>query len=215
VGKSALINRLLGRKVAPSAPRPGVTRHLRWLRLGGDVDLLDTPGTHISFRVFKAWFLVTKLGITRQLRWLRPGGDVDLPDYPRCGHSVCFTRLAASNYIANLVLIASNRRRAADGAAKPDGRAAAGSVQRHRRGRVHRVPGGRRHGRLRAAAAYGRRHRMQLHRAVRARHCCQFAVSQVEPCMSSAVVSLSTCRAQGCLAGQQCTADPNPHTFPA
>ena len=44
VGKSALINRLLGRKVAPSAPRPGVTRQLRWLRLGGDVDLLDTPG---------------------------------------------------------------------------------------------------------------------------------------------------------------------------
>ena len=44
MGKSALINRLLGRKVAPSAPRPGVTRQLRWLRLGGDVDLLDTPG---------------------------------------------------------------------------------------------------------------------------------------------------------------------------
>jgi ribosome biogenesis GTPase A len=46
VGKSALINRLLGRKVAPSAPRPGVTRQLRWLRLGGDVDLLDTPGAY-------------------------------------------------------------------------------------------------------------------------------------------------------------------------
>lgn len=44
VGKSALINRLLGRKLAPSAPRPGVTRQLRWLRLGGEVDLLDTPG---------------------------------------------------------------------------------------------------------------------------------------------------------------------------
>lgn len=44
MGKSALINRLLGRKVAPSAPRPGVTRQLRWLRLGGNVDLLDTPG---------------------------------------------------------------------------------------------------------------------------------------------------------------------------
>lgn len=50
VGKSALINRLLGRKVAPSAPRPGVTRQLRWLRLGGDVDLLDTPGAALSMQ---------------------------------------------------------------------------------------------------------------------------------------------------------------------
>lgn len=33
MGKSALINRLLGRRVAPSAPRPGVTRDLKWCRL--------------------------------------------------------------------------------------------------------------------------------------------------------------------------------------
>lgn len=44
VGKSALINRLLGRALAPSAPRAGVTRQLKWVRLGGDLDLLDTPG---------------------------------------------------------------------------------------------------------------------------------------------------------------------------
>ena len=44
VGKSALINRLLGRRVADSAPRPGVTRVLRWMRIGGDLDLLDAPG---------------------------------------------------------------------------------------------------------------------------------------------------------------------------
>lgn len=44
VGKSALINRLLGRRVADSAPKPGVTRQLRWARIGGDVDLLDAPG---------------------------------------------------------------------------------------------------------------------------------------------------------------------------
>lgn len=44
VGKSALINRLLGRRVADSAPRPGVTRTLRWMRIGGDLDLLDAPG---------------------------------------------------------------------------------------------------------------------------------------------------------------------------
>ncbi len=44
VGKSALINRLLGRRVAPSAPKAGVTRQCQWVRLGGDWELLDTPG---------------------------------------------------------------------------------------------------------------------------------------------------------------------------
>ncbi len=46
VGKSALINRLLNRRVCESAPKPGVTRNLKWLRLGGDLDLLDAPGQH-------------------------------------------------------------------------------------------------------------------------------------------------------------------------
>ncbi|EEH52900.1 uncharacterized protein MICPUCDRAFT_21980, partial [Micromonas pusilla CCMP1545] len=44
VGKSALINRLTNSKACASAPRPGVTRNLRWVRVGGDLDLLDSPG---------------------------------------------------------------------------------------------------------------------------------------------------------------------------
>ena len=44
VGKSALINRFLSRRVCESAPKPGVTKQLRWLRVGGDLDLLDAPG---------------------------------------------------------------------------------------------------------------------------------------------------------------------------
>jgi ribosome biogenesis GTP-binding protein YlqF len=44
VGKSALINRLTNSKACASAPRPGVTRNLRWVRIGGDLDLLDSPG---------------------------------------------------------------------------------------------------------------------------------------------------------------------------
>lgn len=44
VGKSALINRLLKRKVAPSANKPGVTRQLRWIRISDQIELLDTPG---------------------------------------------------------------------------------------------------------------------------------------------------------------------------
>jgi len=44
VGKSALINRLMRQKVVDSARRAGVTRALRWVRLGQDLDLLDAPG---------------------------------------------------------------------------------------------------------------------------------------------------------------------------
>lgn len=45
VGKSALINRLVGKAACASAPRPGVTRDLRWVRVpGSDMDLLDAPG---------------------------------------------------------------------------------------------------------------------------------------------------------------------------
>ncbi|MEK0177768.1 MAG: ribosome biogenesis GTPase YlqF [Oscillatoriales cyanobacterium] len=44
VGKSALINRLLGRKVVDSARRAGVTRSLRWVRISDQIELLDTPG---------------------------------------------------------------------------------------------------------------------------------------------------------------------------
>lgn len=44
VGKSALINRLLGRKVVASARRAGVTRQLRWIRISDALELLDAPG---------------------------------------------------------------------------------------------------------------------------------------------------------------------------
>ncbi|CAK9147061.1 unnamed protein product [Ilex paraguariensis] len=44
VGKSSLINRLLKRRMCPAAPRPGVTRVLKWVRFGTDLELLDSPG---------------------------------------------------------------------------------------------------------------------------------------------------------------------------
>ncbi len=44
VGKSALINRLLNRRVVESAARPGVTRQLRWVRISDELELLDAPG---------------------------------------------------------------------------------------------------------------------------------------------------------------------------
>ncbi len=44
VGKSALINRLLKRKVVASARRAGITRQLRWIRISDQLELLDAPG---------------------------------------------------------------------------------------------------------------------------------------------------------------------------
>jgi len=44
VGKSMLINRLAGKKAARTGNRPGVTRGEQWIKLGGKLELLDTPG---------------------------------------------------------------------------------------------------------------------------------------------------------------------------
>jgi ribosome biogenesis GTPase A len=44
VGKSALINRLLKRRVVESARRAGITRQLRWVRISDQIELLDAPG---------------------------------------------------------------------------------------------------------------------------------------------------------------------------
>ena len=44
VGKSTLINRLVGRKATNVGNRPGVTKNLEWIRINEKVELLDTPG---------------------------------------------------------------------------------------------------------------------------------------------------------------------------
>ena len=44
VGKSSFINRLAGQKKAKVEDRPGVTRDKQWIRMNGDIELLDMPG---------------------------------------------------------------------------------------------------------------------------------------------------------------------------
>lgn len=44
VGKSAIINRLAGRKGAREGDRPGVTRGLQWVKLSDALELMDSPG---------------------------------------------------------------------------------------------------------------------------------------------------------------------------
>ena len=44
VGKSTLINRLVGKKATAIGNRPGVTKNLGWIRIHKDIELLDSPG---------------------------------------------------------------------------------------------------------------------------------------------------------------------------
>ena len=44
VGKSTLINRILGKNKAAAQNRPGVTRNTQWVEIGKNLELLDTPG---------------------------------------------------------------------------------------------------------------------------------------------------------------------------
>lgn len=44
VGKSTLINRLVGRKATNVGNKPGITKNLEWIRINNQIELLDTPG---------------------------------------------------------------------------------------------------------------------------------------------------------------------------
>ncbi|SIP93193.1 ribosome biogenesis GTPase YlqF [Priestia flexa] len=44
VGKSTLINRLASKKIAKTGDRPGVTQAQQWIKVGSELELLDTPG---------------------------------------------------------------------------------------------------------------------------------------------------------------------------
>lgn len=44
VGKSTLINRLVGKKAVNVGNKPGVTKNLDWIRINENLELLDTPG---------------------------------------------------------------------------------------------------------------------------------------------------------------------------
>jgi len=44
VGKSTLINRLAKRNIAKTGDRPGITKAQSWIKVGKELELLDTPG---------------------------------------------------------------------------------------------------------------------------------------------------------------------------
>ncbi|SHK11982.1 ribosome biogenesis GTPase A [Tepidibacter formicigenes DSM 15518] len=66
VGKSTLINKLTGRKSTQTGDRPGVTKGKQWVRLKGNLELLDTPG--ILWPKFEDEQVALNLAFTRAIK---------------------------------------------------------------------------------------------------------------------------------------------------
>lgn len=61
IGKSTLINRLVGKKSTKVQNKPGVTKTTQWVKIADNIDLLDTPG--IIIPRFENQLLALKLVI--------------------------------------------------------------------------------------------------------------------------------------------------------
>ncbi len=66
VGKSTFINRMIQKNQAETANRPGVTKGQRWLKIGNDFELLDTPG--ILWPKFDNQEIGNKLAVTGAIK---------------------------------------------------------------------------------------------------------------------------------------------------
>ncbi|HAP3802214.1 ribosome biogenesis GTPase YlqF [Enterococcus faecalis] len=66
VGKSTLMNRLVGKKIAQTGNKPGVTKGQQWLRSGSQLELLDTPG--ILWPKFEDEEIGKKLALTGAIK---------------------------------------------------------------------------------------------------------------------------------------------------
>lgn len=66
VGKSTLINKLAGRSVAETGDRPGVTKGQQWIKIGKEMELLDTPG--ILWPKFEDQNVGMKLAVTGAIK---------------------------------------------------------------------------------------------------------------------------------------------------
>jgi ribosome biogenesis GTPase A len=66
VGKSTLINRLAKKNIAQTGDRPGVTKAQQWIKVGKDLELLDTPG--ILWPKFEDQLVGQKLAATGAIK---------------------------------------------------------------------------------------------------------------------------------------------------
>ena len=76
-GKSTLMNRLAGKKVAVTGNKPGVTKGQQWLRTNKELEILDTPG--ILWPKFEDDQVGLKLALTGAIKdQLFPMDDVTI-----------------------------------------------------------------------------------------------------------------------------------------
>ena len=66
VGKSTLTNRLAGKSIALTGDRPGVTKGQQWIKVGNEMELLDTPG--ILWPKFEDQGVGYRLAVTGAIR---------------------------------------------------------------------------------------------------------------------------------------------------
>lgn len=66
VGKSTLINRLAKKNIAKTGNTPGVTKSQQWIKVGKEIELLDTPG--ILWPKFEDQEVGLKLAITGAIK---------------------------------------------------------------------------------------------------------------------------------------------------
>jgi ribosome biogenesis GTPase A len=66
VGKSTLINRLAKKNIAQTGNRPGVTKAQQWIKVGKELELLDTPG--ILWPKFEDQEVGLKLALTGAIK---------------------------------------------------------------------------------------------------------------------------------------------------
>ena len=66
VGKSTLINRLAKKNIAQTGDRPGVTKAQQWIKVGKELELLDTPG--ILWPKFEDQIVGQKLAVTGAIK---------------------------------------------------------------------------------------------------------------------------------------------------
>ncbi|GBG97239.1 ribosome biogenesis GTPase YlqF [Lactococcus termiticola] len=65
-GKSTLMNRLAGKKIAITGNKPGVTKGQQWLKTNPDLEILDTPG--ILWPKFEDQLVGLKLALTGAIK---------------------------------------------------------------------------------------------------------------------------------------------------
>ncbi|PRR99092.1 ribosome biogenesis GTPase YlqF [Bacillus atrophaeus] len=66
VGKSTLINRLAKKNIAKTGDRPGITTSQQWVKVGKELELLDTPG--ILWPKFEDELVGLRLAITGAIK---------------------------------------------------------------------------------------------------------------------------------------------------